>query len=47
MDDREVIEQARMLLDLCRGKRLKIAAAESCTGGLVAASLLALSRARL
>jgi len=39
MADRELIEQARTLLDLCRTKRLKIAAAESCTGGLVAATL--------
>ena len=39
MPDRELSEQAQALLDLCRGKRLKIAAAESCTGGLVAATL--------
>ena len=39
MADRELIEQARTLLDLCRTKSLKIAAAESCTGGLVAATL--------
>ena len=39
MADRELIEQARALLDLCRKKKLKIAAAESCTGGLVAATL--------
>ena len=30
---------ARTLLDLCRTRRLKIATAESCTGGLVAATL--------
>ena len=30
---------ARCLLDLCRTRRLKIATAESCTGGLVAATL--------
>ena len=30
---------ARALLDLCRAKRLTIATAESCTGGLVAAML--------
>src|SRR5215813_12312693 len=30
---------ARALLDLCRAKRLMIATAESCTGGLVAAML--------
>jgi nicotinamide-nucleotide amidase len=37
--DRELIEQAEALLDLCRSKNLKIAAAESCTGGLLAATL--------
>ncbi len=30
---------ARALLDLCRNRSLKIATAESCTGGLVAATL--------
>jgi nicotinamide-nucleotide amidase len=30
---------ARSLLDLCRGRRLTIATAESCTGGLVAGAL--------
>lgn len=30
---------SRALLDLCRGRKLKIATAESCTGGLVAAAL--------
>jgi nicotinamide-nucleotide amidase len=30
---------ARTLLDLCRGRRLTIATAESCTGGLVAGTL--------
>jgi len=39
MPDRELSEQAQALLDLCRKKRLKIAAAESCTGGLVAATM--------
>ncbi len=39
MPDRELSEQAQALLDLCRKKGLKIAAAESCTGGLVAATL--------
>ena len=34
-----LIEQATALLDLCRRKQLKIATAESCTGGLVAAAL--------
>jgi nicotinamide-nucleotide amidase len=35
----ELIGRARALLALCRDRRLKIAAAESCTGGLVAALL--------
>jgi nicotinamide-nucleotide amidase len=39
MSDPEVAEQARALLDLCRRKKLRIATAESCTGGLVAATL--------
>ena len=39
MADQELIAQAQALLDLCRKKGLKIAAAESCTGGLVAATL--------
>jgi nicotinamide-nucleotide amidase len=34
-----LIEQAAALLELCRSKRLRIATAESCTGGLVAAAL--------
>ena len=39
MPDQELVEQAQALLDLCRTKKLKIAAAESCTGGLLAATL--------
>jgi nicotinamide-nucleotide amidase len=39
MADAELIERATALLDLCRRKKLTIAAAESCTGGLVAATL--------
>jgi nicotinamide-nucleotide amidase len=39
MTEQELIAQATALLDLCRSKKLKIAAAESCTGGLVAATL--------
>lgn len=39
MADQELVERARALLDLCRARRLTIAAAESCTGGLVAATL--------
>ena len=34
-----LIEQAAALLELCRRKKLRIATAESCTGGLVAATL--------
>jgi nicotinamide-nucleotide amidase len=39
MPDEELVAQAQALLDFCRTKKLKIAAAESCTGGLVAATL--------
>jgi nicotinamide-nucleotide amidase len=41
MTNRGLLAQA--LLDLCRSKQLKIAAAESCTGGLLAASLTQLA----
>jgi len=34
-----LIEQATALLELCRRKQLHIATAESCTGGLIAATL--------
>jgi nicotinamide-nucleotide amidase len=34
-----LIEQATALLELCRSKQLRIATAESCTGGLIAATL--------
>jgi nicotinamide-nucleotide amidase len=34
-----LIDPARALLDLCRARKLTIAAAESCTGGLLAATL--------
>src|SRR5437588_9613162 len=39
MADEELIDAAQALLDLCRRKALTIAAAESCTGGLLAATL--------
>jgi nicotinamide-nucleotide amidase len=39
MADGELIEAARALIELCRGKQLTIAVAESCTGGLLAATL--------
>jgi nicotinamide-nucleotide amidase len=35
----DLIEPARALIDLCRVRKLTIAAAESCTGGLLAATL--------
>jgi nicotinamide-nucleotide amidase len=38
MAEQELIEPARALLDLCRARKLTIAAAESCTGGLLAAT---------
>jgi len=41
VDDGELIAQAQALLDLFRKSKLKIAAAESCTGGLLAATLTA------
>jgi len=34
-----LIEQASALLEICRRKQLRIATAESCTGGLIAAML--------
>jgi nicotinamide-nucleotide amidase len=37
--DDEVRIAAARVLDLCRGRGLKVATAESCTGGLVAAAL--------
>ena len=39
MAGQELMQAARALLDLCRSKRLILAAAESCTGGLLAATL--------
>ena len=39
MADQDLVERAQALLDLCRARRLKVAAAESCTGGLLAATL--------
>ena len=37
--DREINDAAIRLLDLCKEKRLTVATAESCTGGLVAGAL--------
>ena len=39
MQDHDLEVQARSVLDLCRNKSLKIAVAESCTGGLLAATM--------
>src|SRR5438876_1300364 len=39
MAEEELKARARALLDLCRSKRLKLGAAESCTGGLLTATL--------
>jgi nicotinamide-nucleotide amidase len=39
MPDEEMIEAARRLLDICRQKKLTLGLAESCTGGLLAATL--------
>jgi nicotinamide-nucleotide amidase len=39
MAEPDLIAPARVLLDLCRARKLTIAAAESCTGGLLAATL--------
>src|SRR3954469_4853451 len=35
----DLVAQARALLDVCRSRKLTIATAESCTGGLLAATL--------
>jgi nicotinamide-nucleotide amidase len=43
MIDQELKAAAARVLDLCRQRRLKIATAESCTGGLVAAALTEIS----
>src|SRR4029450_3836444 len=39
MTEEELKERARALLDLCRRKKLTLGAAESCPGGLLAATL--------
>lgn len=39
MADKETMDAATALLDLCKGKKLTLATAESCTGGLVAGAL--------
>lgn len=39
MSDQAAIRAAKMLLEICTKKKLTLATAESCTGGLVAAAL--------
>ena len=41
--DRETNEAAAALLELCKAKKLMVATAESCTGGLVAGALTEIS----
>jgi nicotinamide-nucleotide amidase len=39
MPDQRMIEAAKALLNICKQKKLTLATAESCTGGLVAATI--------
>ncbi len=39
MFDREILDAATRLLDVCKTKKLTVATAESCTGGLVAGAI--------
>lgn len=39
MLDKDTVEAAQVLLDLCKRRKLTLATAESCTGGLLAAAL--------
>ncbi len=43
MADRDVLDAATALLELCKRKKLTLATAESCTGGLVAAAISEIS----
>jgi nicotinamide-nucleotide amidase len=43
MADQEIIDASIRLLDLCKAKKLTVATAESCTGGLVAGALSEIS----
>jgi nicotinamide-nucleotide amidase len=43
MFDHEIRDVAERVLTCCRGKKLKLVTAESCTGGLVAAALTAIA----
>ena len=45
MFDRETVELASAVLDSCRARGWRVATAESCTGGLVAATLTAIAGA--
>lgn len=47
MADQELLDAANTLLKLCKKKNLTLATAESCTGGLVAATLSEISGASL
>jgi nicotinamide-nucleotide amidase len=39
----DVLDEAASLLDVCRAKGIRLATAESCTGGLIAAALTAIA----
>ena len=39
----DVLDEAASLLDVCRAKGIRLATAESCTGGLIAATLTAIA----
>jgi len=43
MFDREILDAAVRLLELCKKKRLTVATAESCTGGLVSGAISEIS----
>ena len=43
MNGRELGSLARQVLDLCRAHKMRVATAESCTGGLVAGALTAIA----
>lgn len=43
MFDAEILDLAERVLDACRGRGWRLATAESCTGGLVAAALTAIA----
>jgi nicotinamide-nucleotide amidase len=43
LTEAELLRRAEALLERCRQRKLKLATAESCTGGLVAATLVAIA----